>query len=309
MKPILAAGLLAVLLLSCRNTPPSPGSGAEKPVVSVSILPQQYFLEQLAGDLVEINVLVPPGAGPETYEPTMNQMAALEQSALYFRIGQLGFENAWMPRISGMYPGLPVVDCSAGIDLIREEEPGGMDAGHGTHDETDGHEAHVGEHDHGGWDPHIWMSVRNGRRMATTMAVALEEILPEHKELLHSRLDSLLSGLDDLDRKIDGMLAGKTQKAFMIYHPALAYFAKDYGLEQHALESGGNTPSPGQMKAMVDLGLEKGIHTVFIQKQFDRENALSLASAIGAEVEQIDPLDPAWSEQMIAIAGLLKEEK
>jgi len=94
---------------------------------------------------------------------------------------------------------------------------------------------------------------------------------------------------------------------FMIYHPALSYFARDYNLQQYALEVEGKTPSPVHLKELSDLGRERQITTIFLQKQFDVKIARVLAGEIGAEVVMIDPLDPDWQNQMLTIATRLKE--
>jgi len=92
----------------------------DKPVISVSIIPQQYFIEQLAGDLVEVNVMIPPGASPASYEPSVSQLAKLDQSEAYFRIGYIGFEQSWMEKISSINPDMKIMDLSEGVEIILE---------------------------------------------------------------------------------------------------------------------------------------------------------------------------------------------
>jgi zinc transport system substrate-binding protein len=129
---------------------------------------------------------------------------------------------------------------------------------------------------------------------------------PGEKAILSGRLDQLQWELDSLHGHITGMLSPYQSKGFMIYHPALTYFARDYHLEQYPLEIGGKTPSPAHMKWMTDLGKEKQISAIFLQKQFDRRNAEVLAGEIGAKIIRIDPLDPDWLSQMGFIADQLK---
>ena len=105
------------MLASCRAV----GDTGDKPVISVSIIPQQYFIEQLAGDLVEVNVMIPPGASPATYEPTVSQLGKLDRSAVYMRIGYVGFEHSWMEKITSVNPGMKIVDLSEGVEIIGED--------------------------------------------------------------------------------------------------------------------------------------------------------------------------------------------
>ena len=298
----IVTGVLLVWITTCRMG----SSGLERadaPVVSVSILPGKYFIEQIAGDLVEVNVMVPPGASPHTYEPSASQLARLDVSDLYLRIGYIGFELSWMDKIRDMNPSMKVADLSSGVDLIRSEEE---DHGHGGDDP-----AHAGEHghghSHGGVDPHIWMSVRNARTIATNVYRELLPLLPGKQEELLSGYRRLTEDLDSLDTVIEEMLGGLEGGSFMIYHPALTYFARDYRLEQYPLELEGKTPSPAHMRWLTDVAREKNIGTIFIQMQFDQDNARALARETGAEIVQINPLDPDWYGQMLYIARKLAE--
>jgi len=278
-------GVLILLLASCR-------SGIDiqnKPLISVSILPQRYFIERLAGDKVVVNVMIPPGASPATYEPTFSQLSKLDRSQVYMKIGYVGFEESWMAKIGSVNSSMKVVDLSQGIEPIREEEPD-----------------HLHGHAHGGIDPHVWVSPMNAKIITKNIYDELLLLIPEDKELLFSRYSKLERELDSLHQTIAGLLSGLEDRSFMIFHPALSYFARDFNLVQYPLEIGGKTPSPAHMKWMTDLGKEKNISTIFIQTQFDKKNAQALANEIGAEIVEINPLDPDWHDQMLYIATKLK---
>jgi zinc transport system substrate-binding protein len=290
MRNFILSWVLILFFTGCRST----GSSLqEKPVISVSILPERYFVERIAGDLVTVNVMIPSGASPATYEPTVAQLGNLDRSDLYLKVGYLGFELSWMEKIMSQNPSMKVVDLSTGIELIREEHHSGR--------------IQSEERVHPGTDPHIWMSVRNARMISNTIAQALKEILPGKEDILASNLSGLIKDLDSLDRVISRMMDGLENRCFMIYHPALSYFARDYNLKQVALEMEGKTPSPAHMKQMVDLGRQEKISVIFLQSQFDSKNASVLAAEIGAEIVRIDPLDPDWKDQMLYIAVRLKE--
>jgi len=279
--------LCIFLLASCS----SGGEPQEKPVISVSIIPQLYFIEQLAGDLAEVNVLIPPGASPATYEPSVSQLGKLDRSVVYMRIGYVGFEQSWMEKISSVNPHMKIVDLSHGVEIILEED-----------EETE--ENHHG-HSHHGPDPHLWMSAINARIIAQNIHKELLLLFPDEKEYLQARHQHFSRSLDSLHLAIGDRLEGIENRQFMIYHPALTYFARDYGLEQHALEIEGKTPSPAHLKEMTDLAIHHQISKILIQTQFDRKNAEVLARETGAEIVQFDPLDLNWSKQMYYIAEKL----
>jgi zinc transport system substrate-binding protein len=285
MKKTCLILLFPLICLACR-----PGADLKEgiPVVSVSILPQQYFIERIAGDLVQVNVLIPPGASPATYEPTLAQLEQLGKSELYMKMGYLGFELGWMEKIVSVNPDMKIADLSGGISLIS-----------GTGDE----DAHGHAH---GTDPHIWMSVTNARIMAGTICASLHTLLPAEQGTLEHNYSAFLLALDSLDRMIRDTLSGLEHRTFIIYHPSLSYFARDYGLEQLPLELEGKEPSPAHMQLMSGLGQEQHIRAILLQKQFDQKNARALAAEIGAEIIVIDPLDPEWFEQMLHISSQLK---
>lgn len=287
--------LWAILLVhSCRTEIES----GDKPVISVSILPQQYFIEQLAGNLVEVNVMIPPGASPATFEPTVMQLGKLDRSSVYMRIGYIGFEQSWMDKIRTVNPSMKLVDLSEGIEVIQES------AGQIIHEADDHH-----GHRHHGPDPHIWMSITNGGIIARNIHEELQLLLPAEKDYLQARYDRFRLYLDSLHTEITGKLEQLENRSFMIYHPALTYYARDYRLEQLALEIEGKSPSPAHLREMTDLARENHISKILIQSQFDRNNAEILARETGAEIIQFDPLDLNWGKQMSYIAEQLNNSE
>lgn len=287
---VLIIGLI-FLLSSCRTA----DEVKEKPVVSVSIIPQQFFVKELAGELVDVNVLIPPGASPATYEPTVAQLARLDRSDVYMRIGYIGFEQSWMEKLASTNPRMKIVDLSQGVDLILEPES--LTGDHSGHS----HEGHA----HHGTDPHIWMSAINAHTIAQNIHRELLLLFPAKKEYLEDRLAQFNGSIDSLHLLISQKLEGLENRKFMIYHPALTYYARDYGLEQVPLENEGKSPAPSHLKEITDLARQSHINKILIQSQFDSDNAEILARETGARMIQFDPLDPDWRKQMSYIAEQL----
>lgn len=263
-----------------------------KTMLSVSIQPQKYFIEKLAGELVDVNVLIPPGASPATYEPSLAQLSKLSRSEAYMRIGYVGFELSWMDKIRSVNPHMKIVDLSRGIDLIHE-------------DEEDPGEHHG--HSHGGIDPHIWMSVINAKIIARNVYNELILLFPAEEEKMKKKLSEFNDELDTLQDSVAKHMKDLEQRNFLIYHPALSYFARDYDLHQYPIEIEGKTPSPAHLKRLTDLSQEKNISTIFVQSQFDIRNAEVLADEIDAEIVQFNPLDEEWKKQMLYIVERFKQ--
>lgn len=284
MKNILYI-IIAFIALSCST------AKKESNVITVSILPQKYFVEQIAGDLYPVNVMLPPGASPADYEPTPQQIQEMSNSMFYFYVGHLGFEKSWMKRFRETTENVEYISCSKRIDLLRS------DVGH-KHDE------HEQEH---GTDPHIWTSPENAKTISRTISDALSEKYPENATLFNNNLENFIARIDSLDFHIRNEFADTTNNTFMIFHPALSYYARDYHLEQLSIEFEGKSPSPAHMKKMVDSANANNIKMVFVQSQFETSKAKAVAKEIGAEVVSIDPLAENWLDEMYALTAKMKK--
>lgn len=263
-------------------------------MVSVSILPQKYFVEQIAGDLFKVNVLVTPGSSPHNYEVLPSQMKELAKSKLWLQIGLLTFEDAWKDKFAEINKDLVVVNCSEGIVPIA-----------GSECEEEGH-----EHEHAeAFDPHTWLAPVEVKTMSLNTLAALKTYFPEHSATFENNYSRFISNVDSLSAQIEQKLAPLTNRNILIFHPALGYYARQFRLEQIPLELDGKEPSPKHMKTIVDLAREQNIRVIFIQKEFDTENALQLSREIGGNVVVIDPLDYNWEKQMLDITEKIAAQK
>ena len=277
--------ILTLFILSgCGNTTQK----SEKPILTVTLEPLRYFTEAIAGDNYEVVSMVPKGSSPESYDPTPQQLVNLSKSQAYFRIGYIGFEQAWMKKLEANCPNMKVFDTSKGIDLIR-------DKGHWH-----------GDHFHeGGVEPHVWNSTQNALIIADNIYQALCELDSTHQEDYQKRLDVLKQTIRQTDANVHTLLEN-ADSTFLIYHPALSYFARDYGLKQVSIEEGGKEPSPAQLKALIETCRNENVHTIFVQQEFDQRNAQLIANELGVNIVSINPLSYDWVKEMIRIAEALK---
>ena len=126
--------LTLLILGACGNSPQK----NEKPILTVTLEPLRYFTEAIAGGHYEVVSMVPKGSSPESYDPTPQQLVALSRSQAYFRIGYIGFEQAWMKKMQANAPEMKVFDTSRGVDFIR-----GEGHWHGDHFHENGLHANV----------------------------------------------------------------------------------------------------------------------------------------------------------------------
>lgn len=246
--------------------------------LTVSIEPQRWLLEQIVGDKFEVRSLLGRGANPESYDPTFNDLAALERSYAYLTIGNLAFEDAITAKIRENNPDLHIFCTSDSIPLL-----------HATH----------GDHDHGA-DPHIWSSAKNMKRIAANMLSAVASIDPENKAEYMTNFNRLTLRLDSIDAACDSILTPVSGTTFIVWHPSLSYFARDYGLTQLSLGSEGKEHSVSNTMALISRMKDSGAKVFLIQKDFDA----SQAQVISREVETaiIDPMNYEWDKEMLHTA-------
>ena len=265
-------------------------------MVTVSILPQKYFVDQIAGNLLQVNVLVPPGSSPHNYSMLPSQMKDMEKSKVWLQIGLLTFEDALKDKLADINKDLMIVNCSEGIDPIA-----------GSECEEEGHDHKHSQHTV--YDPHIWLAPAESKIIARNTLNALKAGFPQHANTFDSNYNQLIVRIDSISELIDKKLTPLKNRNILIFHPALAYYARQFRLKQIALEMDGKEPSPRHIKDIVDLAREQNIHIIFIQKEFDAENALQLSREIGGEVMIIDPLDYDWEKQLQDITEKIAAQK
>ena len=277
------AVLLLCIALSCgkKNAPANS--------ITVSILPQKYFAERITGGLYKIFVMTPWGQNPESYEPTLRQIGEISSSFIYFKAGYLPFELTQMDRLRAANPSIKIVDTSEGIELIKSDKAGGA-------------------HEHGGVDPHIWLSPKTAGAMALNMLNALSAAVPERASEFAKNYAALEADIISASKKIEDSLKSATNKAFICFHPAWTYFARDYGLKQIAIESDGKEPSPSDIKKIIDTAKKENIKTIFVQREFSADIAQAIAKDIGGKTVQLDPLSENWLEMMNSLSNTLAEE-
>jgi zinc transport system substrate-binding protein len=261
-----------------------PTLAADPLPVFVSINPQKYFVQQIGKDLVNVQVMVPPGADPHTYEPKPGQMADLSKTQVYFAIG-VPFEHIWLKKLGAANPEMKIVHTDGGIAKIP------MATHH--HDEEESHHE-ANQHMHRGLDPHIWLSPPLVKIQAGTILKTLQEMDPSHQAVYQENYQQFCDQIDRLDNELKAIFADKQGLPFMVFHPSWGYFARAYGLRQMAVEIEGKDPKPAQLKALIEHAKKEGIKVIFVQPQFSTKSAQLVAREIGGQVVVADPLAGDW---------------
>jgi zinc transport system substrate-binding protein len=287
LNKALFTGFLLIFLCAPQEAPASPLR------VFVSILPQKYFVEKIGGDLVDVAVMVEPGASPHTYEPKPKQMVALAKTNIYFAIG-VPFETTWLEKIAATNPNMLVVHTEADIKKIPMK----------------GHH-HAGpelEQDHDGIkDPHVWLSPPLVMILARNILQALLKVDPAHGPLYEKNHNSFMKELVGLDAEIRSAFEGKGKDVeFMVFHPAWGYFAQAYGLEQVPIEIEGKQPKPAELQYLIQYAKQRGIKVIFAQPQFSWQVAQAIAKSIDGQIVFVDPLAAHWDTNLRQVASRFK---
>lgn len=275
--------------VGCRRSSSQDGDAPaadRRPLVTVSLPPQAWMLRQIAGDSIDINVLLTSGANPETYEPGVGVMRRAAASDLVMLSGNIGFEGSLADKLGRNNPGLRFVDTSRGIEPV-----------YGTHSH--------GDHGHEAADPHTWTSVRNARVIVGNMLDALVQVDSANTAYYTSRADALRHRLDSIDAAVEARLADAPSRTFMVWHPSLSYLARDYGLQQVTVGSEGRESSVADIRSIIETARRTGAAVLFIQADYDSRQAATLSSQTGARVVTINPLDPDWESQINLIVDAI----
>ena len=300
----------------------------EEETLYVSILPLKSIVGGIVGDDFDVRVLVPAGASPETFEPTPRQFGDLNRARLIFNVGLIDFETTLLGKIEArdkvvdLSRGIDLIagSCShahnkvarahelhaaamseeqqtAGTAATPEEQqtagshaaamPGERQLA-GRHAATPAPQAHGYSHAHG-IDPHIWTSPRALQHMAANAYEAIHALWPDSVKYTenHARLQEQLAALD---ARTAGKIAASGVRYFIIYHPALTYYARDYGLQQVAIEDDGKEPSARALARLIEQARRDSVRTIFYQSQFPASAVEVIARDIEAQSVAIDPL-------------------
>lgn len=281
MRRILHFLILASLISCGRGV-----SNSSEKIITVSIAPFRYFIEEIGGTDFRVNVMVPAGADPHIYEPFPEQIVELRKSIAYISNGYLGFEMNWLDRFYEINSTMKRLSLGDKIDPIGS-----------AHIHEEGHVEVA--------DPHYWVSPKSAVIIATSVRNLLRALNPAGKIKYDANYDALVLKIMEIDTMALKLFSGKVNKSFMIYHPNLAYLARDYNLEEIPVEYEGKEPPPSRIRELIDRARKDKIKVIFVQREYDTKNAKAIAGEIGARIQIIDPLSADWQKETIDIINAL----
>ena len=300
IRPIVLFLLPALFVAAC-GTAPARGPHDGRIPVAVSVPPQAYFVEKIGGGRVRVEIMIPSGSSHVDYSPSPRQVAALSGARIYVKVGHPAFEveTHYIDPFLARVPGIHVVNMSEGMNLIAGE------GAEGWHERGEAGE----DHEHESGDPHVWVAPDTVRVAARNIAAALQKADPGHAAEYAANLRAFQAEIDALDREIRDRLGpgGGGERKFMVYHPSWGYFAREYGLEQIAIEAEGKEPSAQRLIQLIDRGRGERVKVIFVQGGFPRKSAQVIADAVGGRVLTADPQERDWADNLRRVAAELGE--
>ncbi|MDD4844234.1 MAG: zinc ABC transporter substrate-binding protein [Anaerotignum sp.] len=284
---ILALIMVPFMLAGCADKETDTNTAVEttpKPMVAVSIVPEETFVKAVCGDMADVVVMVPPGSSPGNYEPTPKEMEQFSNAQLYFSIGVPTEEANIMPKATEI-EGMKIVSLQDAVSQVypdREIAPGER-------------------------DPHIWLSPKRAIVMVQAIAGEMAEIDPANKAQYDENAQAYIEQLEDLDGEIQTALEGVQNKKFIVFHPAFGYLADDYGLQMYALEEDGKEATPQSLQDMIDLAKQENIKAIFYQAEISSTQAEAFAEEIGGKTVQLAPLAANYIENLKNMAEVMSE--
>jgi len=268
-------------------------AGDEHITVAVSLQPYATLVKMVGGSRVNVVTLLPPGADPHNYEPKPAIIKAFSLAQIYFTDGS-GLDKAWLPRFLGANKKVQVINIAKNMEWMKMEE----------HE----HEAH-GHHHEEELDPHIWTSPYRVKILAQNVYQELKKIDSEHEAYYISRIQETQKTLSKLERELNETVINMpiARRSFIVFHPSYGYLAKDCKLKQYAIEVNGKEPKPKDLAELIKMGRKNGVKTVFVQPQFSKRAAATIAKDLNAVVVETDPLDADFIGNTRKFIEALKE--
>lgn len=265
--------------------------------VAVSLQPYANIVKNVAGDRVDVITLLPPGADPHTFEPKPATLKAFSKVNVYFSDGS-GMDKAWMPRFKGVNKNVQVVELSKNMQWME-----GENHHHGEEheaDEANEHTSELAHEHHHELDPHIWTSPKRVLLIAQNVCDALIALDSAGKDVYTAQLAKFKERLETLDKELQEAIAKLPvdRRTFIVFHPSYGYFAIDYGMKQLSIEVNGKEPKPKDLANLIEEGREHGVHIVFVQPQFSKRAAGTIAKELNAVVVTTDPLAYDFAENV-----------
>ncbi len=262
--------LLAFFLVKNRNPQTSQITDASKIQISTSFYPIYFFVSRIGGDKIEVRNITPAGGEPHDYEPTPQDISAIQDSKLLILNG--GGLEAWGDKIK---------------DQLKDKNTRVLVVGEGIANQQ------VEEEDKTIQDPHVWLSPALAKQIAGKIAQAIEEVDPQNKDYYMQNEKHLEDKLNKLDNDYKSGLAGCKSKNIITSHAAFGYLATSYGLKQVSVSgvSPDEEPSAQQLAEVANFARKNNVKYIFFESLVSPKLSETIAKEVGAKTLVLNPIE------------------
>jgi zinc transport system substrate-binding protein len=263
----------------------TPNTSTHKIKVVASFYPVYEFVKKVGGDKVDASVLMPIGAEPHNFDPTIQQIQGVESATMLVYSGA-GIESTWINKVNPKF----AIDTSKGIHLLTGNDP----------------------QIHAPTDPHIWLDPILAIQQVENIRDGLSKVDPSNAAYYDQNAQNFIGQLKSLDTSIRGNLISSNcaKRDFIAFHNAFSYFAKQYGLNQHSIE--GLTPEgevlPQRLVQVVQLAKSLGINIIYSEDLVDPRSSQAIADEIpNGKVMVLSPIEGINKQEQQQGIGYLQK--
>lgn len=299
-KNLMSIAAVGTLLLGgCANNEEtnSTDEASDQLTVYASTFALKSIAEEIGGDRVRVEMVIPPGADPHTYEPTSKQMTQIAEADLFLTIG-----HDLEPYVESMEKSLAnenvtFVKTADDVKLLSADDTVHV---HGEDEHGHEDENHKADDSHGQYDPHVWLDPTNVVSMAEAVEASFAEQTPDYKDEFADRLSTFKEEAEALDAELQAAVDGGSKQQLLVTHAAYGYLAERYGFEQ--LPIAGLTPSeePSQqaLKRVIEEAQLHDLKYIAFEDTVTPKVAEVVKNEIGAETVTIYNLESVKKDQM-----------
>ncbi|HCV53223.1 MULTISPECIES: metal ABC transporter solute-binding protein, Zn/Mn family [unclassified Exiguobacterium] len=312
MKKIIPALTVAFasasILAACGSNTDSSTSDDKKTEIYTSTFATAAIAREIGGNQVNVKMIVPPGADPHSYEPTSKQLTEIAKGDLFLLTGTT--LEPYSKKIQESLKGTDVRFIETSKDGTLLESDATLHA-HEEEGHTEDEQAHEEEgHDHGKYDPHVWLDPVNAKAMARSITVALSKEVPKDKATFEKNLKAFDQQADALDKEFKQAVADGSKKELLVTHAAYGYLAERYGFTQLPIAgiSPSDEPSQKQLAALVKEARMHDLKYVAFEETVSPKVARVIQKEIGAKSVTIHNLESVTKSQQNSSYFKLMEE-
>jgi len=275
LTAILFLGITSIFSGCSLNNKNNQESNNAKIKVAASIFPIYDITKEIAGDKIDVNLILPPGASPHTFEVSASQIKNLQNTKLFFVNGQN--LDSWVENISSSVSGSQTIDLSEVVDLqpLDENNPN-----------------HRPDEEDSGFDPHYWLNPKNVYAVSEEILNQLVVLSPEDEQYFLGNYNNFVNELQSKDTEWKDKMNSLLDKNIFVFHDAWGYFADSFDLTIVGTFEPfpGQEPTPKYLKELQTAVKENNIKTLFVEPQLSQSSIKTLASDLGVQIEVLDPL-------------------